>query len=118
MWKKIEATIRPDRLDEVKQALAGCDITEITVWHARGEGSGQSLKLTYRCTEYAAVLPVVKVEFVVGPGEADEVVEAVLQAAWTGEADAGQVYVTDLADVIRVSGGMRPRAPSNRLCRR
>jgi nitrogen regulatory protein P-II 1 len=100
--KKIEAIIRPDRLDAVKEALSGRGITGITVCHARGEGSARPHRLVYRCTEYAADLPRVKLEFVVGPGEVDDAVQAVTEAAWTGEIDDGQLYVSDVSEVIRV----------------
>ena len=108
--KKIEATIRPERLDDVREAVSRLGITEMTVFNVRGEGIGQQCRVLYRCAEHMVGAPRLKVELVVGARQADDVIQAILDSAWTGESDDGQVYVSEVAELIRVSNRQRDEA--------
>jgi nitrogen regulatory protein P-II 1 len=108
--KKIEAIVRPDRFGEVKQALADLGIASITVSDVLGGTLGVQ-RLHYRGHQYSVdVLPQVKIEFVVSSREADQVIQAVIDAAWTGEIDDGQVFVSELSEAIRICNGQRDEA--------
>jgi nitrogen regulatory protein P-II 1 len=109
--KKIEAIIRPARFEEVRQALKSLGIDAITVSDVRGGIPGGSLRMTYRCQSYTVdVLPQLKIEVVVGARQADEVIHAVIEAARTGEDDDGQVFVSEVTEVIRICNYQRDEA--------
>jgi nitrogen regulatory protein P-II 1 len=109
--KKIEAIVRPDRFGEVKQALAGLGVAAITVSDVLGSMLGGSQRVLYRGQQYSAdVLPKIKIEFVVSSREADQVIQAVIDAAWTGEIDDGQVFVSEITEAIRICNSQRDEA--------
>ncbi|MFN9200934.1 MAG: P-II family nitrogen regulator [Planctomycetaceae bacterium] len=104
--KKIEAIIRHYKLEEVKNALTSKNILGMTVTEVRGFGRQKGHKETYRGAEYTVdFMPKVKIE-IVGP---DETVETVLQtitaAARTGSVGDGKIFVTPIAEVIRIRTG-------------
>lgn len=103
---KIEAVIRPERLDEVKSALDEIGIVGITVVEVRGHGKQRGYTQRYRGAEYAVtLLPKVKIETVVDDDQVDEVVGTIIASARTGEVGDGKVFVLPVADVIRVRTG-------------
>jgi nitrogen regulatory protein P-II 1 len=109
--KKIEAIFRPERFDEVKQALTSLGVGAITVSDVCGGTLGQSLRLSYRCQSYEVdVLPRVKIEVVVAAREADGVIRAVIEAARTGERDDGHVFVSEVSEAIRICNNQMDEA--------
>lgn len=106
--KKIEAIIQPFKLDEVKEALKGIGIDGMTVLEARGHGRQKGHKEVYRGQEYEVdLLPKVKLEMVVPSERADEVVEVVVGAARTGKIGDGKIFVSDIAEAIRIRNNER-----------
>lgn len=106
--KKIEAVIRPTRMDEVKEALSDIGIAGMTVIDVRGYGRQRGRTEKYRGNTYVVnLLPKVKIEFVVPDDRADEVVEVVLEAARTGEIGDGKVFVSHVEESIRIRTGER-----------
>ena len=104
--KKIEAIIKPFKLDEVKEALHEIGVSGITVTEAKGFGRQKGHTELYRGAEYVVdFLPKVKLEVVVPEGIADRTVEAIAAAAQTGRIGDGKIFVTDLADTIRIRTG-------------
>ena len=104
--KKIEAVIRHHKLDDVKNALHEAGIAGLTVSEVRGCGRQKGHTETYRGVEYTVdLLPKIKVEVAVDDGDAGKVVETIAQAAKTGEIGDGKIFVTDLAECIRIRTG-------------
>jgi len=106
--KKIEAIIQPFKIDDVKDALIGIGIDGMTISEVRGHGRQKGHKEVYRGQEYNVdLLPKVKVEMVVAADRADEVVLALSGAARTGKIGDGKIFVTEVAEVIRIRNGDR-----------
>ncbi len=106
--KKIEAIIRPHKLDDVKEALNGAGLSGITVTEVRGFGRQKGHTELYRGREYQVECqPKVKSEIIVPPGKADAAVEAVRGAAVTGEVGDGKVFVIPVDDALRIRTGER-----------
>ena len=106
--KKIEAVIRPTRLDEVKEALSEIGIAGMTVTDVRGYGRQRGRTEKYRGNTYVVnLLPKIKIEFIVPDDRAEEVVEVVLEAARTGEIGDGKVFVSHVEESIRIRTGER-----------
>ena len=104
--KKIEAIVRHFKLEEVKDALNARGVQGMTVTEVRGFGRQKGHTETYRGAEYAVdFLPKVKLEVVVSDNDAPQVIETILNAARTGQVGDGKIFVTDLADVIRIRTG-------------
>ena len=104
--KKIEAIIKPFKLDEVKDALHEVGIQGITVTEAKGFGRQKGHTELYRGAEYVVdFLPKVKLEVAVTDGQAEQVVEAIVKAAGTGKIGDGKVFVYDLERVVRIRTG-------------
>jgi nitrogen regulatory protein PII len=108
--KKIEAIIRQSRFEDVKQALNNLGIDAFTVCDVRGGVLGGSQRLVYRCHVYNVDVPQIKIEVVVGARVADEVIQAVIEAAHTGESDDGQVFVSEVSEAIRICNYQRDEA--------
>ncbi len=105
---KIEAIVQPFRLDSIKLALDGLGIERITICHVLDHGGPLGLKAVYRGAEYYVDVPKVKLEMLVSSLRADEVIDAVLQAARTnGPGDDGTILITEIADAISVRSGQR-----------
>ena len=106
--KKIEAIIKPFKLDEVKEALQEVGVQGITVTEAKGFGRQKGHTELYRGAEYVIdFLPKVKVEVVVEDGLVDNVIEAIENAARTGRIGDGKIFVIDVEQAIRIRTGDR-----------
>jgi nitrogen regulatory protein P-II 1 len=106
--KKIEAIIKPFKLDEVKEALHDVGVQGMTVTEVRGFGRQKGHTELYRGAEYVVdFLPKVKIEVVVENGQVDDVIEAISQAARTGRIGDGKIFVIPVENVIRVRTGER-----------
>ena len=106
--KKIEAIIKPFKLDEVKDALDKVGVTGITVTEAKGFGRQKGHTELYRGAEYVVdFLPKVKIEVVVEDGLVERAVEAIQQAARTGRIGDGKIFVSEIQEVIRIRTGER-----------
>ena len=108
--KKIEAIIKPFKLDEVKQALNEVGLTGITVIEAKGFGRQKGHTELYRGAEYSVdFLPKVKIEVVIEDTVLERTVEAIQQAAHTGRIGDGKIFIPDIEDAIRIRTGERGR---------
>jgi len=106
--KKIEAIIQPYKLDEVKEALKSIGIDGMTISEVRGHGRQKGHKEVYRGQEYNVdLLPKAKLEMVVPTERADEVVQALTAAARTGKIGDGKIFVSEIAEAIRIRNGDR-----------
>ncbi|MCE9508192.1 MAG: P-II family nitrogen regulator [Alphaproteobacteria bacterium] len=106
--KKIEAVIKPFKLDEVKEALHEVGVQGMTVTEVRGFGRQKGHTELYRGAEYVVdFLPKVKIEVVVENGQVDDVVEAIQNAARTGRIGDGKIFISPIENVIRVRTGER-----------
>jgi nitrogen regulatory protein P-II 1 len=106
--KKIEAIIKPFKLDEVKEALHEVGIKGITVTEAKGFGRQKGHTELYRGAEYVVdFLPKVKVEVVLDEGIVERAVEAIQQAAHTGRIGDGKIFVSSIDEAIRIRTGER-----------
>ena len=104
--KKIEAVIKPFKLDEVKEALQAVGVQGITVTEAKGFGRQKGHTELYRGAEYVVdFLPKVKVEIVVPDDRLEASVEAILKAARTGRIGDGKIFVSEIIDVARIRTG-------------
>jgi len=100
---KIEAIIRPHRLESVRDALQDADIVGMTATDARGEGKQRATTHTFRGSQYSHGLePRTRIEVVVLDAQLDPAVKAIQEAATTGEVGDGKIFVTKLHDVIRI----------------
>jgi nitrogen regulatory protein P-II 1 len=106
--KKIEAIIKPFKLDEVKEALQEAGLQGITVSEARGFGRQRGHTELYRGAEYIVdFLPKVKIEVVVEDDMVEKTVEAIVNAAKTGRIGDGKIFILPVEDVIRIRTGER-----------
>ena len=109
--KKIEAIIQPFKLDEVKEALQSVGIDGMTISEVRGHGRQKGHKEVYRGQEYNVdLLPKVKLEMVVPASRCDEVVGTLAKAARTGKIGDGKIFVSDVAEAIRIRNDERGEA--------
>lgn len=105
---KIEAIIRTQRLEEVRDALEAMDISGMTVTEVRGMGRQKGVTHTYRGSQYTLSLtPKLKIEVVVQDAEVEEAVAAIQSAANTGEVGDGKIFLIPVADAIRIRTGER-----------
>ena len=106
--KKIEAVIRPDSVDEVLDALQGAGYPGIMVTEIEGHGRQRGIKQQWRGQEYKVnLLPKVKLEVIVTEKEVEEIVKTITRVAKTGQIGDGKIFVSDVADVIRIRTGER-----------
>ncbi|SFP01392.1 P-II family nitrogen regulator [Hydrogenimonas thermophila] len=104
--KKIEAVIKPFKIEEVKDALAEAGITGMTVSEVKGYGRQAGHTELYRGAEYVVdFIPKIKIEVVVNEKDLDMVVEKIVSAARTGKIGDGKIFVTDIEKVIRIRTG-------------
>jgi nitrogen regulatory protein PII len=104
--RKIEAIIKPFKLDEVKEALNGIGIQGMTVTEVKGFGRQKGHTELYRGAEYVVdFLPKIKLEIAVSDDLADKVVEAIVSAANTGRIGDGKIFVLPMEQVIRIRTG-------------
>ncbi len=101
--KKIEAIIRPFKVDEVKEALLEEGVRGLTLSEVRGYGRQKGHKEVYRGSEYQIeFVPKIKLEVVVDDAIVEKVVEAILKTAKTGQVGDGKIFIYDIVDVIRI----------------
>lgn len=106
--KKIEAIIKPFRLDEVKSTLQEINIEGMTITEAKGFGRQKGHTELYRGAEYTVdFLPKLKVEIVTTDEQAAGVVEALIKGAKTGKIGDGKIFVSEIEEVIRIRTGER-----------
>ena len=101
--KKIEAIIKPFKLEEVKDALSGLGIEGMTVSEVKGFGRQKGHTEIYRGSEYTVdFLPKIKIDVVISDGQLKDAVEAIVKAAKTGKIGDGKVFVSTVEEVIRI----------------
>jgi len=104
--KKIEAIIKPFKLDDVREALSGIGITGMTVAEIKGFGRQKGHTELYRGAEYVVdFLPKLKLEIVITEGQVEECIEAITNAARTGKIGDGKIFVSTVEQVIRIRTG-------------
>jgi nitrogen regulatory protein P-II 1 len=104
--KKIEAVIKPFKLDEVKDALNAIGVQGMTVTEVKGFGRQKGHVELYRGAEYdIAFLPKVKIEIVVADNIADKVVSTILEKAKTGKIGDGKIFITKIDEIVRIRTG-------------
>jgi nitrogen regulatory protein P-II 1 len=109
--KKIEAVIKPFKLDDVKAALTQVGVQGLTVSEVRGFGRQKGHKEQYRGAEYTVdLVPKMKIEIVVPNDVVGTVVEAIMRAARTGEIGDGKIFVSSLEQVVRIRTGEKDEA--------
>ena len=104
--KKVEAVIKPFKLDEVREALSGIGVAGLTVTEVKGFGRQKGHTELYRGAEYVVdFLPKVKVEVVVGDSMVDQAVDAIVKSARTGKIGDGKIFVMGVEQVVRIRTG-------------
>ena len=104
--KKIEAIVKPFKLDEVREALSEVGVSGLTVTEVKGFGRQKGHTELYRGAEYVVdFLPKVKVEVIVGDGVVEQAIEAIVKAARTGKIGDGKIFVTPVEQVVRIRTG-------------
>ena len=104
--KKIEAIIKPFKLDEVKEALQEAGLQGITVTEAKGFGRQKGHTELYRGAEYAvSFLPKIKIEVAVASDQVDKTIDAITSAAKTGQIGDGKIFVSNIEEAIRIRTG-------------
>ena len=105
---KIEAIIQPFKLDDVKNALTGIGIDGMTISEVRGHGRQKGHKEVYRGQEYNVdLLPKIKIEVIVATSRSEEVLTTLVAAARTGQIGDGKIFVSEIAEAIRIRNGDR-----------
>ena len=106
--KKLEAIVRHFKVDEVKDALSTAGLQGMTVSEVKGFGRQKGHKETYRGAEYTIdFVPKVKFEVIIADDQVDQAVDAILKAGRTGEIGDGKVFISDMADAVRIRTGER-----------
>ena len=104
--KKIEAVVRHHKLEAIKDALTQVGVQGMTVTEVRGFGRQKGHTETYRGTEYTVdFVPKIKLEVVVADGNVKQVIDSILRTAQTGQIGDGKIFVTELAEGIRIRTG-------------
>ena len=104
--KKIEAIIKPFKLDEVKETLQDIGIQGLTVTEIKGFGRQKGHTELYRGAEYIVdFLPKIKIELIVDDGIASQVIEEIIKSSKTGKIGDGKIFVTEVSQVIRIRTG-------------
>jgi nitrogen regulatory protein P-II 1 len=104
--KKIEAIIRPFRIDDVREALAEIGVKGMTLTEVKGYGRQKGHTEVYRGSEYQIdFLPKIKLEIVVADKLADDAVDVILKAAKTGQVGDGKIFIYEIEDAVRVRTG-------------
>jgi nitrogen regulatory protein PII len=106
--KKIEAIIKPFKLDDVKEALHGIGVQGLTITEVKGFGRQKGHTELYRGAEYVVdFLPKIKLEVVVSADQVENVISAIVEAAGTGRIGDGKIFVTALEEAVRIRTGER-----------
>jgi nitrogen regulatory protein P-II 1 len=104
--KKVEAIIKPFKLDEVREALAEVGVTGLTVTEVKGFGRQKGHTELYRGAEYVVdFLPKVKIEVVISSDKLDAAIDAIVKSARTGKIGDGKIFVTNVEQVVRIRTG-------------
>ena len=104
--KKIEAIIKPFKLDEVKEALQEIGVQGLSVMEVKGFGRQKGHTELYRGAEYVVdFLPKVKIELVLADGQVDQAIEAIIAAARTDKIGDGKIFVSDVSQAVRIRTG-------------
>jgi len=104
--KKVDAIIKPFKLDDVREALSAVGITGMTASEVKGFGRQKGHTELYRGAEYVVdFLPKVKIEVVINEAQLDECIEAITNAARTGKIGDGKIFVTGVDKVVRIRTG-------------
>jgi len=106
--KKIEAIIRPEKLGEIKTALATAGFIGLTTYEVKGRGKQKGIVLSYRTSEYRVdLLPKTKLELIVDENDVENVVEIICEIGKTGNMGDGKIFIMPVEEVIRVRTGER-----------
>src|SRR3989338_8062721 len=106
--KKIEAIIRPEKVDDVRKAIEAVGYPGITITEAQGHGKQKGVVQQWRGETYRVeFLPKVKLELVVGDTDVERIVQAIIKSAKTGSVGDGKIFVSDIRDVIKIRTGER-----------
>ena len=109
--KKIEAIVKPFKLDEVREALSEIGVTGLTVTEVKGFGRQKGHTELYRGAEYVVdFLPKIKVEVVVNTADVERCIEAIIGAARTGKIGDGKIFVTAVERIVRIRTGEEDEA--------
>jgi len=104
--KKIEAVVKPFKLEDVKDALAEIGVTGMTVSEVKGYGRQQGHSELYRGAEYVVdFLPKIKIELVVAAESVEQTVNTIVEAARTGKIGDGKIFVSDIDQIVRIRTG-------------
>ncbi|MDM8546591.1 nitrogen regulatory protein P-II [Candidatus Venteria ishoeyi] len=104
--KKIEAIIKPFKMDDVREALAEIGITGMTVTEVKGFGRQKGHTELYRGAEYVVdFLPKIKIELIVSADKLEQCLDTIIEAAHTGKIGDGKIFVSDVSKVIRIRTG-------------
>ncbi len=104
--KKIDAVVKPFKLDEVREALSEIGVSGLTVTEVKGFGRQKGHTELYRGAEYVVdFLPKVKIEIVVADNILEQAIEAIIKAARTGKIGDGKIFVTSVEQVVRIRTG-------------
>jgi nitrogen regulatory protein P-II 1 len=104
--KKIEAVVKPFKLDEVREALSEIGVSGLTVTEVKGFGRQKGHTELYRGAEYVVdFLPKVKIEVILSDNIVDQAIEAIIKAARTGKIGDGKIFVTTVEQVVRIRTG-------------
>ena len=104
--KKIEAIVKPFKLDEVREALSEVGVTGLTVTEVKGFGRQKGHTELYRGAEYVVdFLPKVKIEVVVPSGQVESAIDAIVKSARTGKIGDGKIFVTPVEQALRIRTG-------------
>ena len=104
--KKIDAIVKPFKLDEVREALSEIGVSGLTVTEVKGFGRQKGHTELYRGAEYVVdFLPKVKIEIVVADDMLEQAIEAIIKAARTGKIGDGKIFVTSVEQVVRIRTG-------------
>jgi nitrogen regulatory protein P-II 1 len=106
--RKIEAIIRPEKVDDVRKAIEAVGYPGITMTEAEGHGKQKGVVQQWRGESYRVdFLPKVKIEIVVSDADTERIIAAVVKAAKTGAVGDGKIFVSDVRDVVRIRTGER-----------
>ena len=104
--KKIEAIIKPFKLDEVKEALSNIGVSGLTVFEVKGFGRQKGHTELYRGAEYVVdFLPKIKLEFIINDEILEEVIDTIKSSAHTGKIGDGKIFVSNIEEIIRIRTG-------------
>src|SRR3989338_9967038 len=106
--KKIEAIVRPEKVDEVRKAIEAVGYPGITITEAQGHGKQKGVVQQWRGETYRVeFLPKVKLELIVGDADVERIIQAIIKSAKTGAVGDGKIFVSDIRDVIKIRTGER-----------